>query len=354
MTDKRKKLINELKGELTRYGFYGYDDPFCIGSVITDDDLHNLEYVRSDSQLARMLNALRVKHFDSAADFMSYCKDNELLAIDPCVINDSVPSLVLGWGKYLHWFRGYYFQVSCTQKGVGSVYSGADRMDYVMHDLQSLSYRSIRDADDARKFIMIACMLPVLLFEGCGRRVLAGHLDILNGFLEKTGRCERITNVAYADFQRYLEVRDYQEPPSFPFDIFGAKDGDLAIRIIHDDGFGYGLLTISADNITFTRRLGDKHYQTMKLNVPEWVFAKDECGAYYLTEQHVCYRIMVRALMALGGFRADYLCMYPVGVKHGSLKRLNYNLPNSASSWYEIEKFSDDFVQSVFDEEGRS
>lgn len=54
---------------------------------------------------------------------------------------------------------------------------------------------------------------------------------------------------------------------------------------------------------------------------------------------------MARAIVTLGGFRADYVSMYPVNSIKNKFTKLKYNLPNVADCWQQVEKFISDFTE---------
>lgn len=346
----RDELLKQLKTEFEKKEFWeDYDDIFSSDIKFTPEFLNNAKYVKSDFQIERMITLMRTCNFNSADEAFTRFKQEGLLSVQPTLIEgkrDIIPSLILSWGNYLHWFRGYHFQISNTEDGIGEVYSGADRLDHALHTLRHLDYVDDNTFEQAKRCVFTASMIPVLLHFSNGYQLLENNPELINSFLDLSGSAARLGSVSLDDFMKYVTVNEYRRKPSFPGDIVGTNDYDKAVMITCHN-YGYGLLTFGKDNITFTTCIKNGSYRTLQLKMPEWLSLKYEDGDFIITNPKQIVRIMVRALMTLAGFRADWMVMYPIGTKRGDLGRIEYNVPESASNWEEIEKYIKVFANSL-------
>lgn len=343
----RQTLIAELKSVLIEKGFWEENENVLDNVFkVSRDFLDNLQYVKSDTQIVCMIEKLKNIAYQSARGALADFARSGLLQIEPTVINAGVPSLVIGWGKYLHLFRGYYFHISSTQYGVSEIYAGADRLDFARRSLYYLCSDEERIGESADKFVTVACLIPVLLHFDSGKQLLNSGKDLLNDFILFTGGLDKLEDTKLDDFMRNVSHSKSNTKPAFPADFDGYSSDSVAIRLLSDD-IGYGLLVIGKETISVTVYTKSDNYETFKLKIPEWLFMKDDDDEYYVSSHELFMRIMVRALMTLAGFRADYLCMRPVGVNCGDLQRIDYNIPGAASSWYDVEAYIKSFISSI-------
>lgn len=331
-----KGLIKELVTELEKRGFYEeIRDIFGFEWKFNVEMLKSIREGVADDNVSAMIEKLRINKYSSAADALEDFRKSGLLKVEPVVLDDDVPSLMLGVDKYLHWFRGYYFQISYTHIGNGAVYSGADRMDFALRQV-----KYIKDSEAAKRFILVACLIPVLSYVDKGRKLLNNNTELLDKFLEKTSYCSRVSGATISDFMDCISSEEFVYQP----DRYEGLVTDASIREemrIMDGDFSYGLIQFCDDRIRLITRTADSKYLITTLTLPEWLTASDcsEDDAEYDTieDKKLIYRIATRALMAVCGFRADYMCMYPIGVKRGDLKRIDYNVSCKAVQWDDIE-----------------
>lgn len=350
---KRNKL-NNLTELLAKKGFYeDYEDPFSEVFRFDKRFIETLKCAMSEEGVEKIIDAVTASKCLTAAELFSELKSKGVLHVEPTLLveekngRSGIPSLVLGWGKYLHWFRGYYFQISGTHDGFGSVYEGADRLDLALNAVRNLRYYGKYAAEE---YLFVACLIPVLCHFDQGRKLLnEQNTELLNKFIHLSSKHAYLPATNLDNFMQYITVREYVFKPDL-HQICNAEDDVFAVRIL-DDKFCYGLLTVDKHNITFTTCVKENLYRTTCLAIPDWLYIKDEDDCFVVSDRTRPLRIMVRAIMTLAGFRADYMCMYPVGVKRGQILRIDYNLPNKASTWDEIEKYIALIVERYDDNE---
>lgn len=345
----KKECVSVLEQELKARGFFEeFSDPCATKLYFNREFMNAVEAVIPEKQISKMIEMLQERTFSTAADVYDEYRVAGLLHVEPTIMKDGkskVPSLVLGWGKYLHWFRGYHFQVSGTHSGVGSVYSGADRLDIALRYCYGFS---------AAKFVFVGCLVPVLCYFEQGMKLLEfPNNKLLDDFVRMSGELEYLHDTCMDDFMKFVSVKEYCAQPAYPADFDGVSDDDFAIRVL-DDSLGYGLLTIGEDFITFTTHPKEHLFRTRRIQLPDWfkeVCSDEECSKVW--DHKIIYQIIIRALMTLSGFRADYLCMYPMGTKRGDIRRLDYNLPDEASAWDDIDEYVDKAVERYFPYEAK-
>lgn len=333
---EREDLLKELKEAMQKKGFWDdNEDPFNEKYQFNQEFLNNVRYVKSDEQLKRMIVLLNVRYFDTASAALTCFKKEGLLKVQPTLITQgSVPSLLLQWGSYMHWFRGYYFQISDTHDGTGEQYAGADRLDRAMlniHDLVRTDNAMFRDAE---REIFVACAIPVLLHYSVGYTLLKENKGLVNSFLDLSATSALKSVTSFDDFAKHLLVCTSVNKPVYPADF---DHNVIALRLM-TEGKSYGLLTLGKVCITCTAHYGNNNYKTFRFKLPEWLFLKDGDGENAVDSPKWIVAIFVRALLALAGFRADWICMYPIGSKRGDILPIEYNIPGSAETWRDIDK----------------
>lgn len=320
-----KELFNMFNSKLASLDFYDkYSDVLSTTWKFDKDIMSSIKLGVSDDNIKQMLELLNTKKYANALQAYGDFKSNGLLKVEPVIVDTGVPSIMLGINKYVHWFRGYYFQISSTMSGTGEVYAGADRLDIALH-----SVRIIRDWSCAERFITVACFIPVISYTDTGRKLLENNRGLVNKFLYMTGVYSKVVDAELNDFMDYISVVKYNMKPD-RFDGLNDSESILEVRIMFE-GFSYGLLQICNDRIRLLKSSGENEYSITTLTLPEWLTHDN------IENKHKLYNIIVRALMSLCGFRADYMCMYPIGVKRGDTMRLDYNIPVKAEEWEDIE-----------------
>lgn len=339
----RKELLNNLKEEMIKQNLWEEnEDVFSLNYPFTPVELTCLDTVASDEQLLAMVDLLRTNKYKDAAEVLSSFKANGLLKFEPCFVPGQVPSLCLGWQRYLHLFRGYYYQISDTAEGVGEVYAGADRLDFA---LRSISYLSEDTVAVGSAFISIAALVPVLTYFDVGYSLL--NSTLLDQFLTETAKATGLKISGYKDFSDYVTVEYRATKPTFPGDLSTNSEEPVAIRLMSEETC-YGLLVISKETIQIVTRIKDNMYAITRLRIPGWFYQygeDDELAIYDEDDRARLLSIMVRATLALAHFRADHTCMYAIGTKRGDVRRISYNVPNCAYKWSDINNYILDCVQ---------
>ena len=122
----RKQIVNTLTEE---------------GTFERDDAKRKLRYI-PDANLAKLVNedgTLWGSEYQESLDvYLHEAAKAGLLSFKPYIIEnlDGVPTLVLKYNRFLHLFRGYYFQVSYTAEGEGCYQTASTRIDYIKYEFR--------------------------------------------------------------------------------------------------------------------------------------------------------------------------------------------------------------------------
>lgn len=332
-SDSKEELIVRLKNLLKEKGCYSeIYDPFNLNFEFTEDLLNMIKLGCSEDHVRDMIHLLDTSDTVDSAGFYNYCKRHGLLKIEPKIISTpgEIPSLMLDIDRYLHWFRGYHFQISDTHQGIGEVYSGTYRLDRALDSIKYLPEDSI---EDAKRDVFTASFIPILFYDDVGYK-LGSKTEILDKFLELSGKLSRVEKPSMTNFMSKLI---YEKFPFKPELIPQSHDGKQNMHIrISCNGICYALLRLSGSAVCLVTASGTIHTCTT-LCLPEWLFMKDEFGDNYVAEPEKIICLLVNALFAVCRFHADYMALYPTGGERGDFQPLNYNVPMITESWQDIE-----------------
>lgn len=331
----RRELVNNLVAELESRDFYEeVSDIFNEKFKFDADFAEALNVAISDDAISKMTELIQSSNYESASDVYNDFKRLGLFSVTPAIIRKSendIPSLMLGINHYLHWFRGYHFQISNTHDGQYEHYAGADRLDNARAVV-----RYVSDAEAAEKFVTVGCLIPVLCHFDQGRKLLKQNTELVNEFINTTYNRVYHDSCDTDSFMKYIMVEERSKlnfPDDFPEYTY------TAVRLMEDD-VSYGLLLLYKDHVTLLTRCKSDVYRVSTLSLPEWFddFRDDDFYGDVQDGAIVC-KIAIRALLALSGFRADYMCMYAIGTRRGDMLPLDYYTVDTAKSWEDIEKY---------------
>lgn len=127
-----KKLL-ELKPDCYSSSIFGHDMPLADSEYVL---IEKLKYIPQDNK-ERIFNDMttivtdRVKNVDT---FVQALAGQGYLKFEPYMTKNSVgtPTLVLKHNRFVHLFRGYYFQVSYTAEGIGEYRKANVRLDHTL------------------------------------------------------------------------------------------------------------------------------------------------------------------------------------------------------------------------------
>lgn len=327
----RKELMQQIKEVLKNDYCQEAGDPFLETAIFDDKVCSFMNDVLSEEQLQKILNLLvdNAGHV-SRDDIFSVVKSMGLLKCKPTVVYDGhslckTPSLCIAYNRYLHDFRGYYFQISGTRDGVGSHAMSCFRMDKLL--------RITRDnVEDKCKcglltnFIVAMSALTTLLdyFEYT-QKLLNDSREVMEKFINETVKAKYryaagMTEQPLAILLDSTRIQKSSELPTVEPDNL-----NIALYDKHDNSY-YGLLECCENLIKFTKFNG-KQYSTTVLTIPETL--NEDLQPY----KDVFMCAFVEYVLKFSGVRANYMTMHPSGAQQSDFAQFRINVPHVADDF---------------------
>lgn len=128
MNNKKKELINAITEKMTAAGVSeGKRNNYYMDKSFTE----SLRYL-PEKNLQKMLDCDLSKCTSFSEAYQAFGRSGAL-RFKPYILqsHDDNPSLCIRRDRFLHMFRGYHFQVSGTEDGIGDCGSGAYRTDFI-------------------------------------------------------------------------------------------------------------------------------------------------------------------------------------------------------------------------------
>lgn len=295
-----------------------------------------MEKYKSDRDIAKA-TALVTKGAIATAEVW---RGAGLLNLEAVTFDEESTSLVFGFAKYMHWFRGYYFQVSGTPNGRGSVITPGCRMDYIMNAIADFP-EDLRIEASAFVLAMSALTTAYVYFKPTTVAVVS-ESEELDRFLKASGEhtwCR--DNVCIDSVMRYVTT-------SQSLEMFDVDTG--AAVLVTEDNHGYAVLSY-ADNALHlqVKRRGEDlpRYHEYVLTFPAWMNMmdpKDEDFAL-LNDWSCLVQAFVEFLLHRANICANYVVMYP---RHTAGRALMPDMYyNTRNRFYEFGDLLDYMVTYV-------
>lgn len=225
-------------------------------------------------------------------------------------------NLVFGMNKYLHWFRGYYYQVSHTPDGHYTVQSPYFWMDKLLH----LVYSNARWTDSVypavEEFVLIISALSTGFnyYDSMKRMIsIPDGVAAFDEFLTEN-RKKYSRNPYHFNTQKVLDLFEEHYCEHIPADILVQN----AVAIRHaNSGNNFGILSVTDTDVVTVIRTHGK-FKVTKFKLPDWY--TDASGVYDEEFGENPYKNTAKAMEAFvqfvlyySGLRTHYGGMYPLG-----------------------------------------
>lgn len=276
-----------------------------------------------------MSNCLTDEELQEAVSILGCSKDltsaqaemvrQGLFSRTPMLVEDS---LVYSVDKYLHWFRGYYFQMSSTHNGIGCVHNSCTRLHYLEDSFNDKHM-------EYNNFVFTTCaLITALHFYDVTMDLLSTKDGVaeFNKFLQVSAENEYLVsnNVCLDNCMKYVTKEEVAYKPNF--DIYGGK----TINILCNYGkpkskATLGVLNICENAVRFMYQTKDKNYTLYTINTPD-----------YISKQSELYVMLVEFLIAYAGFRVVWYDIYPLNKLAKEIIPITYNCKDSATELREI------------------
>lgn len=224
-------------------------------------------------------------------------------------------SLVYGWQKYLHRYKGYYFQISATPSGFGQVETPNTRIDLLLRAVPSSSIT------DVVNFIATMNALSVALrYYDKTMDLLTNHSEVFDKFLSNSwGVDAKVESVLGR-----ITTWNLRYKPNL--------DLDNAVNVMLVDGNSmYGLLSYSKGELSVLTKETDRKYKRVALSIPVWI--KD------VYDRTLFYAAFIEFILAYAGIRATHYTMYPHQNKHACKLTVAYNIRERFGTYDELTDY---------------
>lgn len=294
-----ENVVATIKENLERRGWY---EAFY-------DSLEFMREYKDENTIVKTTTLLNAS--SKFSEFYKKCRNAGFLSCVPQLTKDGM-SIVYGAEKYLHWFRGYYYQISSTPDGCGAEVTPAARMDHLIAATRTLesAYR-----DEAKAFVVALSMLTTAY---C-------YYDKTVDALNCNG--DAFDKLLYIHDSRVSAVMCYTHVFGSVYKYF-TPDGTLLIR----DQNGTGYATIFRDSVSMHLQIREdlRVFTDFVLVYPDWL------GDIDTEALPMFYRAFAEYLLHAAGIRANYVVMYPIDSKHHPKTELSINTPKHARTFEEV------------------
>lgn len=223
-----------------------------------------LKYVPKAIQ-KKLYDFVRFSDYDEGTSLhmvLNEADNHGVLHFNPYVTDNEnrVPTLVLSYDRYVHLYRGYYFQVSYTSNGTGSIKTAGVRLDDMFYQFKP----SMRNS---KLFQLLAYMN--LLDAGRGiiefDKLLSNDIKTVDNFFAQAYEYWYNTKscVSYSDLESI--VKDVVHIQDFGADIFRiplTETRDICRLFVHTD-FNISICYANKGSIT------NKHIILPKIDITD-------------------------------------------------------------------------------------
>ena len=327
---ERVKKLQEILESKNMFDGESDEDPFSVRAFkITNTFLRFVDKFVSDEVIENMIAEAQSGNYEEAASYYKALEKKGYLNIVPaiCGKSDEVPSLIISDDKYLHWFRGYYFQISYTEYGDGEYNTSCFRMDYLLRCCRSsgLSGRSAQFV-----FVMSALTTLLCLYGrmNCWLKTESGK-QTFNEFLSLSSRneCQVGKDVCLDDLMKYVDIDKFETAPSI------TPDDKACVLLNHD--VPYAAVVSEENCIKVIKYSGEEEkWLVFTVRYPGWMAVTDD---FFDEDRNVFKKAILEFILTYSGIRTNYIAMYPIKVSTKKVKPVHYNLPDRFEKFEKVQ-----------------
>ena len=316
----KKERVNVLKEMLEAKNMY---DASTSAFKLTETFIKFVDHFVSYSVIEEMLseaNKYTGNNGDDAANYYKALEKLGYLNVVPVIANKNaeIPSLVLSDDKFLHWFRGYYFQMSYTDYGDGEYNSSCFRMDYLLRICRE---SELPGRPAAFTFVMSAVTTLLCLYSRM-KYWLNTDLgkDTFNEFLALSSRneCQVFNDVCLDDLMKYVDTEQFDIAPTL------TPDNKACVLLNHDIPYA---AVVSEENCIKVIKYSTENEKCTVFTVryPGWMTVSDE---FFKEDRNEFKKALLEFILTYSGIRTNYIAMYPIKTSTKKIKPVRYNLPD--------------------------
>lgn len=244
-------------------------------------------------------------------------------------------NLVFGIGKYLHWFRGYYYQVSSTPDGNGTVESPYFGMQYLMNVVYNAERYGPSEYKGIKEFVLaISAMTTGLAYYDAMKKMLSNEDGVkeFNEFL-MADITQHESGKFNFDTQSILDMFEEYSCDNVPSDIL------LQNCVLLENNYSkqqFCVLSIDKESITTVMPLKSGKLRVLRFKLPMWYtdpdrlyLDKDEEEDDYVNPFKATSYAMesfVQFVLAYSGIKIYSGGMYAVGSSFDREKSVHANI----------------------------
>ena len=255
-------------------------------------------------------------------------------------------NLVFGMNKYLHWFRGYYYQVSYTPDGHYTVQSPYFWMDKLLHLVYSNARRTCDTYTNVEEFVLtISALSTSLNYYDSMKRMIStpDGVAAFDEFLVENRK--KYSRTSY-DFntQKVLDLLEEYTCEHIPADIL--VQNAVVIRNEFSDN-NICILSVTDTHIVTVIRTHGK-FKVIKFTLPDWYtdassVYDEEFGENPYKNTPDAMEIFVQFVLYYSGVYTHSIGMYPLG---GEINR-KYSIHANIKSVSNAEDLANFIAHSI-------
>jgi hypothetical protein len=306
------------------YSAYESDD-----SYVCADDMVFFDKVCSAEVLDTCINIVRTA--ESAEDAWDKLSSSGMLNCTPKLVNNR---LVFGFQKYMHWFRGCYYQTSYTYNGIGSREHTYFRLDYAL--------TGVGNKLAVEQLLTAAALATALRYYKQTMKMLSSE--------EGVKEFEGLVRSDIAKHHKYIDPSDYSV--SCLLDLVTVETSKHLVDEPAGEGTKVvqlntkGALYLSKERVRVTTQESGL-YVMHTLTVPEWVWSGEDDDCLYFEDKHPNHimELLVEFMLAYSGIRLGILGIFSMVDRKSAVK---VNCPCIASNVEDVY----DIVSNFYKDKG--
>ena len=256
--------------------------------------------------------------------------DSELIPFTPTIIGDDIPSLRITPNRYLHWFRGYYFQLSGTHNGSCCYNTSC----FSMEELMSLCKGHLGDeSPDSFNFVFVMSALTTLLKSYyCMQNWLqtSEGKRMFNKFLSLSAEQEYYVSscVCLDDLLQYVTVTKTNQKP-----VITATDKACTLSV---NDLQYAVVVDATKYLIVVTQTDCSEWTVTTLQYPKWLAVNED---FTQNSRKLFNRAMLEFILVYSGISADRMQMCPDVNTLSYFEQMLYKLKDDFKDFDDLVKW---------------
>ena len=272
------------------------------------DDLEDIDLISFPVYLRLCCSEEQIDsliHYLSSANKFDLFSTPKKLGIAECYPILYKNSLILGASNYLHWFRGYYFQVSCTHTGIYSNHVSNSRLDFAM----SYEVNSAIREKYVNMLFSASALIPAYKCNDNFHKFIETEegRKVFNSFLNAARVYDARINysVDVCNLLDSITVKEYSEDLTLDVESESTMNVQLIKgNVIQNKNIPIAVLSLSANFIRIIwKNKVNSNYVSKTLQLPENLFSADNILDNSESAYTSAYLMLLEFMLVYCGFR---------------------------------------------------